>query len=103
VCRPDNTAIKRERSFFNALSQEERGNKLLQAAQNGQYRRLRLLIEAEANLDYEAENGWTAPHLSVFILAHISPQITIENPCTISNDTPNVAVTEGTCLLHRST
>jgi hypothetical protein len=43
-------AIQQETSFFNTLSQDERDKRLLQAVKDGQVRRMKLLIDAHANV-----------------------------------------------------
>jgi uncharacterized protein len=47
------------------LSQEERDKRLLQAAKGGQVRRMKLLIDAHANVDYHGPGGDTALHKAV--------------------------------------
>lgn len=58
----DVVALQRERSYFSNLTQEQRNRRLLETAAEGQYRRLELLIHADADLDYKDNNGETALH-----------------------------------------
>ncbi|KAL3421631.1 kinesin light chain [Phlyctema vagabunda] len=55
---------QKEQSFFQSLTRKEKCERLLKAAAEGQSRRLRLLIQAGADLDCKNEQGQTALHLA---------------------------------------
>jgi ankyrin repeat protein len=61
----DHASYQRQTSFFLNRSQDERDKWLLEAATDGQVRRLELLIHADGYLDHQDKDGRTALHKAV--------------------------------------
>ena len=78
---------QQQKSSFLTLSQDERSKRLLEAAADGQVRQLELLIQAEANLDYQEDEGKTALQKAVLSNSQDCVELLLENR---ANSTPKI-------------
>ena len=80
----DTTSIKQARSYFSTLSQNQLDEKLLDAAESGQVRRLELLVQAGANPDAEDKDGYAALQKAVYNNHEDCAEVLLDNGADIN-------------------
>ena len=83
--------MRREKSYFNTLNQAQRDQKLLDAAEGGQLRRLEILLQAGANPDAEDQDGCTALQRAVYNGYEDCAELLLDNGADINTEAPRAS------------
>lgn len=104
---PDVAAVQCEESFFNALTQEQRNQRLLEAAEYGEYHRVEWLIYADADLDHKDDGGETALHKAAYNDHHDCVGLLLQRGAHVNSQDAkgctalSIATKEGHCTVCR--
>ncbi|MCJ1350694.1 MAG: hypothetical protein MMC33_000675 [Icmadophila ericetorum] len=93
--------MRREKSYFNTLNQAQRDQKLLDAAEGGQLRRLEILLQAGANPDAEDQDGCTALQRAVYNGYEDCAELLLDNGADINTEAPRASDSNLRLLLSR--